>query len=249
MENPASHPPPLALPVAAPAHYARNFIRQAVCELRFPTLFAIDQPRPPLQFATALRKEYPNHDVGNDLNVGVGGVAQGHVHHFRSKRGRWTVSLRPFSIAIETSSYNAFPEMLERIEFVAGAASKMIDSDFYTRVGLRYINAVPLDMDEIAEWINPQIAGALADKRLGHLSESSGRIAGPTQNGGYLLQHGMAAPTDSGKRDYVLDFDFFEEDVDQAQVSAVARQLHELEFAMFTWAIGPKAKAYLGPST
>ena len=37
--------------------YKQNFLRQAVCELRFPTLMELGDPRPPSTLFKALRKE------------------------------------------------------------------------------------------------------------------------------------------------------------------------------------------------
>ena len=47
---------------------------------------------------------------------------------------------------------------------------------------------------------------------------------------------------------YVLDFDFFKEDVAVADTLDIVRQLHDLEFSMFRWTLGEKAIEHLGPS-
>lgn len=249
MNSPTASPQPLAVPHAEPAHFARNFIRQAVCELRFPTLFELEAGRPPTSFSQALRKEYPLYEVGNDLNVSVGGVAQAHVHFFKSKRARWTVTLRASAISVETSNYDAFDELEARLDFIVKAAEKIIDSEFFTRVGLRYVNSVPYNLTEIHEWVNPAIVGALGTGLYGDVVEHSQRVSGPTTSGGYLFQHGLGVNPQNGQREYILDFDFFREDVAVTETTDVVRRLHDLEFAMFTWALGQRAKAHLGPST
>lgn len=242
-------PRPLALPSAEPAHFARNFIRQAVCELRFPTLFELEGARPPLSFSQALRKEYPTYEPMNDVNLSPGGLAQARAHSFKSKQARWRVALRASAISVETSHYDSFAELEHRLAFVLKAAEKVIDSSFFTRVGLRYINSIPFGDDDIREWINPALVGAFGAGIYGEATEHSQRVSGTTSVGGYLFQHGLSLDPKNQQQEYVLDFDFFCEDVEVADTMEVARSLHEQEFAMFSWAIGDRAKGHLGPST
>lgn len=239
----------LTLPTAKPAHFERNFIQQMVCELRFPTRFELEAIRPPLDFAHVLRKEYPNYETGNGLNLNAGGVTQANVHMFKSKKQRWTVALRASTITIETSHYDSFDEFEERLALVLKAAEKVIDSDFFTRVGLRYINSVPFNVEEIQEWVNPALVGVLGSGVYGDVEEHWQRVVGTLPEGGYLFQHGLGINARTGIREYALDFDFFGEDVPYSDVIDAARKLHEHEFAMFSWSLGNKAKSLLGPST
>lgn len=89
MDAPAPPTKPLNVPPAGATHFSKNFIRLAVCELRFPTLFELEEERPPLGFAKAVRKEYPLHDLVKNLNVTPGSLAQSNAHSFRSKNGKW----------------------------------------------------------------------------------------------------------------------------------------------------------------
>lgn len=239
----------LNVPEVEAAHFDRNFITQAVCELRFPTLFELDSPKPPLAMAQALRKEYPTYERLNDVNVGPGGVAQANVHAFRSKHGHWRVVVRTSAITLETTRYDSFKDFQARLELLLKAAEKTIDSNFFTRVGLRYINTIPFGEDDIRQWVNPELVGALGAGVYGDVQEHSQRVGGQTEVGGFLFQHGLAIDNQQQKRRYVLDFDFFSEDVPVSEAIKISSALHEQEFAMFCWALGPNAKRHLGPST
>lgn len=241
---------PLNVPGAESAHFAKNFIRLAVCELRFPTLFELtESDRPPLAFSKALRKDYPTHELMKDLNVNPGGLAQATAHAFRSKKGRWTVTLRAAALSLETSNYDAFSEFEDRLKLILEAAKTTIDSDFFTRVGLRYINAVPFNVSEIKEWVNPALVTPLGDGTFGDVDEHSQSVRGSTTVGGYNFRHGLTNPAPGGAREYILDFDFYREDVPVSDTIEMVRKLHELEFSMFVWSLGAKAKEELGPST
>jgi uncharacterized protein (TIGR04255 family) len=249
MNPPAPTQQPLRVPDAGRAHYARNFIRLAVCELRFPTLFELEGEHPPVAFARALRKEYPTHELLANVALNAGGLAHANAHAFRSRKGRWSVTLRAAAVSLETSLYESFDEFVTRLAFVVKAAESTIDSDFFTRVGLRYINALPCAPEVAGGWVNEALVGPLVVGTYGTVGEYWQRVQGPTRVGGYTFQHGVPIQAGEQAREYMLDFDFFKEDVAVVDALSVVKELHELEHAMFDWSLGPKAKEHLGPST
>ena len=250
MTNSTKTPEFLNVPAVASAHYKENFIRQVVCELRFPTLFDLDSSKPPIALAQALRKEYPNYQTVNNVNLSTGGLPKtNNSHIFRSKQNKWATSISPSSLTLETTAYSSFEEFHSRINDIVKAASKVIDTDFFTRVGLRYINSIPYpDDDDIREWINPDLVQILASGIYGELQEHSQRVAGLASfGGGYLFQHGLGEIINN-ETSYTLDFDFFKEDVPVTESMSLLKVMHDQEFSMFTWALGKKAKAQLSDS-
>lgn len=109
--------------------YKRNFLRQAVCEFRFPTLMELGDPRPPASLVTALRKEYPHLELANEVTLGIGGGTPGsnNTHIFRSAKLTWTVSLKQSILTVETTAYTEYAQMKERVLRVVDAASKIIE--------------------------------------------------------------------------------------------------------------------------
>src|SRR5262245_23356002 len=91
---------PLNVPFAEPATFERNYIRGAVCELRFPILLDVEV-KPPTKLGKALRKHYPLYERGSSMNIrpGSGPVETESVHTFKSKSGAWTVTFKASSIA------------------------------------------------------------------------------------------------------------------------------------------------------
>ncbi len=238
----------LSVPQAPQTHYVRNFIKQAVCELRFPTLYELEGPRPPPSFAHALRKNYPNHAVVESVTVGGPTPSRSNVHSFKSRHQDWTVNLTASSVVLETTKYDSFAEFKDRLALILKASGPIIDCDFFTRVGLRYINLLPYSRPEIRNWVNPALVGALSDGIFGDAIEHNGRIGGTILGGGYLLQHGVVSAPAGGPSMYSLDFDFSSEDVTLDTTLDVVENLHSQEHSFFQWALGPKAKEYLGPS-
>lgn len=238
----------LNLPRVAPARFARNFISQAVCELRFPVLFELDKDKPPTSFVNQLRKSFPVHEPRQEVKINMDGRHTHSIAHYFRGRNGWLITLRPSSLVIETSNYESFERFSEQLELLIHAAKPIIDSDFFTRVGLRYTNLLPFGDDSIDEWVNADVVRPLASGLFGRPLEYSGRIGGSTPDGGFLFQHGLGESPQDKSKVYVLDFDLFREDVLVQEAMPLLQKLHEYEFSMFSWAIGPKARNFLGAS-
>lgn len=182
--------------------YKHNLLRQAVCEFRFPTLMELGDSRPPSSFVKALRKEYPNLELANELTLGIGGASNGsnNTHIFRSTKFTWTVTLKQSAFSIETNAYTNYAQMKERVLRVVEAASKIIDSDFFTRVGLRYINVINKGADPIDGWVNPELVSPLRSGYFSGIQEYAGRLQLASPDGSCLLQHGLQFKLDSAQR-------------------------------------------------
>jgi uncharacterized protein (TIGR04255 family) len=231
--------------------YKRNFLRQAVCELRFPTLMELGEPKPPASFVKALRKEYPHLELGNEVTVRIGGASTGsnNTHIFRAAKLTWTVSLKQSALSIETTAYTEYAQMRERVLNVVEAASKIIDSDFFTRIGLRYINVIDSDSDPVHGWINPELVGPLLSGHFNGIHEYAGKFVLTGSDGGCLLQHGILLnrehASEKTRPQYLLDIDSFRNEISLSDTSAALDAVHAQVFDVFDWAIGPKARDYL----
>ena len=237
----------LTLPAVARALYKRNFLRQAVCELRFPTLYALEAPRPPAQLALALRHDYPMQAPVHSVEIGPAGTQRLTAHSFKSRQQDWAVTLRANAVSLETSRYTTFEELRRRLAALLPQVASVIDSDFFTRVGLRYINVVPFPSQQPVPWINLDLCKPVLSGMFGDIAEFNGRVAGPTNVGSYLLQHGVLLDITAGRAlpEYSIDIDTAAENVEQVNVLEVVDKLHDHEFSLFSWAIGPAALAHL----
>ncbi len=246
------------LPPAEPARYARNFLQQVVCELRFPTLFDLNNSVPPPLFVKEFRKEYPYHQHQvNDVSVNDQSFEQVHVHVFRNRRADYTVSLRSSAVTLECTVYTSFEDFKARLSRLIDVASQIIDSDFFTRVGLRYVNAVPMvlqpdvkdNLREFSGWLRSDLVQPILEHDMGILAEYWSRIAGMAEFGRYTMNHGIGVHNRTQAQSYILDFDFSKEAVELSDTLAALDELHKHQFSMFDWSLGPKAREFLGPST
>lgn len=235
--------------------FKRNFIKQAVCELKFPTLLALGGAQPPKAFVSALRKAYPLLELSKEVPLGFAenSAENGHSHVLKSSKQTWTVTLKKDAVLLETSRYTDFKEMRQRAEEVIKAVSPLIDSDFFTRVGMRYINSIATDGDTpLQEWINPTLIGPVEKNGFKGVAEFAGRFRLEADDGGCQLQHGLKnkdkAHAEDGVLvpDYVIDIDSYRSEVSLDEVLPTLDGMRLQIFSMFQWCLGPRAKEYLG---
>jgi len=174
-----------------------------------------------------------------------------HRYIFRSMDKQWTVSVKSFALSLETSKYTDFEDFFSRLMIVLKSAEPLIDADFYTRVGLRYINRVPVGDDgDPRGWINGDLIGPFENNVLGSVSKYASLVSGSLENGNYTMRHGIgedeAAAAKGNKREYTLDFDYYRETVEASKVSESLKEFNRTNFNFFNWCLGPKARAVLG---
>jgi uncharacterized protein (TIGR04255 family) len=205
-----------------------------------------------MAFVAAIRKEYPHMDHASEVTLAMVASSPNQstsTHIFRSSKLNWTVSLKENAFSIETTSYTTFAQMKERVARVIDAAVKIIDSDFFTRVGLRYINIIDSAHDPVKGWVNPQLVGPLQSGGFTGVQEYAGKIQVAAADGGCLLQHGIhlrpKSGTDALAPEYMLDIDAFRNDVTVGDALDALDAAHAQAFSLFDWAIGDAAREYL----
>lgn len=242
----------LTPPKVQRVRYQRNFIKTAVCELRFPTLLELEE-KPPIQFQQKLRKQYPFYEsqiiesVGND-----DANTREHRYVFRSKDQKWTISVKSFSIAIETSKYIDFEDFYERFVQILDSAKSMMDTDFFTRVGIRYINEIPIEDGNLNGWVRDDLISPIVGGVLGVVDKAGSAIQGQLENGQFTFRQNYQRADTEFKKDspsapkYILDTDYFKENVEFVEVNDLIRQFNEVNFSFFSWCLGEKSKAAMG---
>lgn len=234
--------------------HQRNYTRSVVCEFRFPTLLSLAGAEPPKSFVTALRRSYPKLELAKEVSIGLGdAMPSAHSHILRSKNMSWTITLKKDSIALETSRYSFYKDLRERVEELLSAISPVIDTDYFTRIGLRYVNLVVTDgKTQLSEWINPVLVG-VTETGFNGISESAGRLGLHTEGGGCLLQHGIKAKESDQSHlevsnsipNYILDIDSYREDVTSIDALDVLDEMRQQAYSLFSWSLGPKGKEHL----
>lgn len=211
----------------------------------------LGEQRPPASFVKALRKDYPHLELNNEFTIGMGSSnnTPNNVHIFRSPKLNWNITLKQSALTIETTAYAGFEGFRQRIRKVIEAAEPIIDADFFTRIGLRYINTVHSHNEELTEWINPALTAPLTSDIFTGISDFGGRIQMLADDGGCMFHHGITFPQSSPgtlpKPDFLLDIDTFRSEVTVSDALSAIDVMHRQAFDVFDWALTEKARIYL----
>ncbi|KLI96927.1 TIGR04255 family protein, partial [Luteimonas sp. FCS-9] len=162
----------------------------------------------------------------------------------------WLATIKHSSVSIENSGYDGYADLRRRVLQLVSAVEEIIESDVWTRVGLRYINAIDVHGDPAEGWVNDALVGPLQSDAFAVVSDYSGRIASAVDGGGCLLQHGLRFNEDqSGAENqymtYVFDFDVYRNEVAVQDTAAALDDIHAQAFNLFDWCLGPKAREQL----
>ena len=232
--------------------YKRSFVAQTICELKFPTLLELGGSHPPTKFANALRRTYPTLDAGREIqiNLGQGTTESMQAHIFRSAKAGWVATLKHSSVSIEGSRYDGFADLKKRVKQLTDAALPVIDSDVWTRVGLRFVNVVGNGEDDPANgWINPSLVAPLESDQFEEIAAFGGAMQLGTEDAGVLLRHQLQINTGAQANDgsvyYVVDIDCFQTSVPVRETLDVLEELHLKSFNAFDWTLDEKARDYL----
>ncbi len=236
--------PVLKLPEVPGAQFKKNFIKTAVCELRFPALLEFES-KPPVQLQKELRKEFPNYERQQAVNV-TDPEEKEIKHVLRSKKGDWWVAFKSYSIAVQTDRYTRFSDFSEKLKYVLDKSLPLLDTDFFTRIGLRYVNEIRIEDRKLPGWINDDLIAPIVHGTYGSVDRYIQEVRGATETGRFTFRHGIAG-LEEGKQDiYLVDFDFYNENVQAEDAMPMVTEFNKEAFRFFQWAIGPKAKDRLG---
>lgn len=171
----------------------RNSLIEVICQLRFPEILKIETGVP-AAFQDAIRADYPQYSKAVEQlppQVADGKqIPQGTVnnHQFISDDGQWKISLTKGFIALSSHAYSRWEEFARRLDQILAAFIRIYEPAYFSRVGLRYINAFnrkALELEQYAwrELITAGYLGLMGDEdaqeRLFVKNEQSINVAMP----------------------------------------------------------------------
>lgn len=245
----------LNLPHVDPIQFKKNYLDQVVVDLRFPILLEIPETNP-VEIQKKLRSKFPNYRLVNNTELLPGaGTRNRVVHEFVGKTGKELVTLSEGNLSMSTNSYSNYADFKDKFEFVFDIISPHLETDFFTRVGLRYINRIstPNIRKELPDWMNKDLIMHVANGALGSVTGLKMEVHGKIDNDGsvYAFRSGLIDQlnqnTNSNQKnvDFVLDFDCGKNDVEASDVFPLLDFYNKTNYNFFWWSLGEKARSDL----
>ena len=238
----------------------------AVCEIKFTNVLSVANAGFVAPFQQAIQDRYPVTDSGHALELTIALGAQAAVRQetsgprwqFSDAEDTWTVVLAQDGLAIETRAYLRFDDFLERLRHVLGALVEYVRPTLGTRLGLRYVNEIPVDPLHSHEVIRPELLGPLSvpeftmhARQLQSIQQISLRYddhQGVNLNHGLFPSGTMVRPRAGEERAdrpfYLLDFDVFRAPprppglvIDPDRICTYVAAYHQVIHRLFRWAV------------
>ena len=227
--------------------FNHNFLDSVVIELRYPTYLRLKQDEP-LEISESIRGEFPNYAQSSEMQVTPLGTTEPQpVYTFATRQNDTKVDITASSLALVTKKYTSFEKFSSRIQFLIEKVIPYVDTSFFTRVGLRFINSVSGMQEggmDIRDWINGALVSPIAGGNIGTISNMKSELTGQLVRGRYTFRYGLSPAADVA-RHFILDWDYYDEDVEVNRCMALLNEFHDAHFPFFWWALGEKAKEVL----
>lgn len=175
------------------------------------------------------------------------------AYRISSHDGLWSLVINPDSVILETRAYTGWGDMSEKLYAIADAVTKVLDPAQRLRIGLRYVDQIPLP-DGKNDWsglIPDELLGVRTHPALGALVTASEQqcLLQLLPDARCLFRYGLVQEDDPKKEaSYLLDYDVFNDSpgpygVEDLRVATEA--LHKYAGSLFTASVTPDLYAWL----
>jgi len=222
--------------------YTKSPLLEVIFQLRFPTILTISATAP-TAFQEHLRTEFPfyreeieqQNEVTIDINGNSSTIKRRQIknHTFLSTDKRWKVNLTSSFLAISTTAYTQWEDFTKRCFDIVDKFEEVYVPSFYTRVGLRYVDAITKSTYGLQEkkWIDlvqPQVAGALSGEIEGGVKNYLMEAEYMMPNGTFTKSHfELVHINENPETSLLIDCDFFHIEMTPTdQATTVAEILH-----------------------
>lgn len=248
--------------------YKKNPLNQVICQVRFPTVLAIEA-NVPSGFQEAIRDEFPLYDVAPSGGLPKGlpseiarllsvDAAAGKEHNFVSDDSFWKVTLTKDFLALTAGRYERWEQFEKKLKGPFEALLNEYEPSFFSRVGLRYQNVISRENVGLADtpWstllaqflagelsvseIEPNIVGRVGEFLL-NLGDKEGKVR---------VKHGFVQAENRNEQLYLIDADYFIDDrkVERDETLKKLTDLHGYARKLFRECIQDKLHEAMEPS-
>lgn len=259
----ADQPPidPVLLSDGLPAHarvrYRRAPLERVYVQLRFDPRLELST-QIPVEFHKAIRESFPQYEQQQRVTLGPGAqpasAAVEAVHHFHNRAQTAKIALTSRAVSFDTGQYTVFEELRKSVVSAMNALRACHGVEEFTRVGLRYVDRIPLPAPgglALTDAIARPLVAVHADPRVGaHVRASLAELHVDFGGGVATLRHGLQldGDSDSPRESYLLDTDYWRQEVlDHARTTECLDRFHEFAWRFFRWCIQDRLHEALEP--
>ncbi len=212
---------PVLFPESERVIYEKAPLIQVICQLRFPQILRIESQLP-VEFQERIRDEFPILEKATATFPQPGLVPPeviqalaGTSYLFHKEDRQTTLTLASDSMSLTTLNYSRWEHFSEEFVIPFTALVELYKPAFFSRIGLRYINAIQREALGLhLPWsalLRRELLGEIAIPEFENNLKAANRtlVVGLSDTSSVLLQHGLVTSGGGGEIAYSIDFDFF----------------------------------------
>jgi len=249
--------------------FRKSPLRQVIAQMRFTIMPRFEKDGFIADFQEAIRDDYPKLHrepivtyqlTSTGVSSGTGDTAW----RLSSKDLHWAVIVSEAALTLETRSYYAMNDFVERFQRLLEAAQEKLGVADRLRLGLRYVNEIRYPgaktLQDWQELLNPELVGVDAANLLaGEINHTLQEIQVKRPDGTFAIRHGLLKGTvvpplpnepSVGGRFYLVDLDYYDTDEYDLDIPDVVSKMWDYNDVMtrfFRWALSEKLYTYLEP--
>lgn len=251
--------------------YNKPPLVEVTYQVNFPTILDIEANEP-VGFQKRIMEKFPNYDTKteyqNEVTVNVVDAKADaslnrqqtrRLHFFASEDQQWRITLAKDMLAFTTTDYKYWEDMTARSVEIIKAFIDEFTPMYFTRVGLRYIDA--FDRKEIGlekipwdELLQPHILGGLSYKTKQQVSIRNSAVSSElivddvfinlASGTGFVDRHDGTPPREA----FILNCDYYyNQKTSVSELTQIATKLHNQSHTFFRESITDKLHNAMEP--
>jgi uncharacterized protein (TIGR04255 family) len=242
--------------------YKSNPLVEVVAQVRFSRLLEIEQQLP-VDLQKRLAGAYPLLETRDTVSLKIGPQTQppeagrASLYDFLSPDRSLKLTLASDYIAATTEKYIKWEDFRPHIEVALKAVMDTYSPPVYTRLGLRYVNAIDkhkIGLGQVPwrELIHPPLLGILASDEIKfeNIAELRSATAIALDRGMVTMRCTLGLNTETNQKAYLIDNDFFTDEQLPSDANDALRifdEFHDESGRAFRWCITERLHTALEP--
>jgi len=250
--------------------YKKNPLIKVICQLRFPTILAINV-KEPNEYQEAIRDCFPQYEVRVDKrhefsfqkqeeDIIPQGVEAYTVknHEFTSSNDKCRINLTSTFISLSTEQYTRWEDFIKEFERPLECLMEIYKPAYFTRTGLRYIDAFRrsnLNLEDSGwhELINSFALGFLSSDDISEsnftMNNLETEMALDDGKSNLKIRSNLSVVPNEAEIQYIIDSDFYSSERlnNLSEVKNKVQYLHSNSTNFIRWVIKDKLHYAMEP--
>jgi len=252
----------LHFPAVEDIHLANAPLREAICQVRFPSILRIAHEEP-VEFQERIRARFPVLEVERGVVVQMEGGKPGGrvgfpppVYRFHNEDKTRTVSLASDFYALSTTAYQHWADFADGLACAAEAIQEVYAIPYATRIGLRYVNVLDVSFtesgkfNEVLDLLRDELTVMLKTEVILSPELAVQRIQAAMNEDRFTFRYGLIHEGTPPEPKFLLDFDHYAEGhIELDDLFSRCDRYHRHIYNAFRWCIADGKLAVFQPES